>query len=157
MISTLFSPSCTRSLEDESTVTWQYASKPIYKFYQLRKRGSERGLRWRPWLKRERSCSGCGRGPFSRRVNWLSSSRGVEHEYVNEDLPCNKSKELLRYNPVTEKMHVLVHRSKAMAESQVIIEYVDETRKDGYPIMPKDASCAGKSQVLGRVLRRQGK
>ncbi|KAJ4813520.1 Glutathione S-transferase family protein [Rhynchospora pubera] len=63
---------------------------------------------------------------------------------VNSD-PTKKPKsgqqmahELLRLNPVTKKIPVLVHNGKPLAESLVIIEYIDDTWKEGYSIMPKD-------------------
>ena len=59
------------------------------------------------------------------------------HEYVDEDL-ANKSADLLRYNPVTKKVPVLVHDGKPIAESTIIVEYIDEAWKGGYPIMPAD-------------------
>ncbi|XP_010939723.1 glutathione transferase GST 23-like [Elaeis guineensis] len=76
--------------------------------------------------------------PIALRVEWALKLKGVEYEYVEEDLFHKKSEELLRYNPVTKKIPVLVHDGKPLAESLVIVEYVDEVWKDGFPIMPKD-------------------
>ena len=64
-------------------------------------------------------------------MEWALRLKGVEYEYIDEDL-ANKSAALLRYNPV------LVHDGRPIAESVIIVEYVDETWKDGYPIMPAD-------------------
>lgn len=78
--------------------------------------------------------------PICLRAEWALMLKGVEYEHVEEDIHQKKSDELLRYNPVTKKIPVLVHDGKAMAESLVIIEYVDEVWKGtgGHPIMPKD-------------------
>ncbi|XP_020246989.1 glutathione transferase GST 23-like [Asparagus officinalis] len=76
--------------------------------------------------------------PFALRVEWALKLKGVDYEYINEDLPHNKSQELLQYNPVTKKIPVLVHREKAIAESSVIVGYIDEAWGDGYSIMPRD-------------------
>ncbi|XP_059650244.1 glutathione S-transferase U7-like, partial [Cornus florida] len=73
--------------------------------------------------------------PFVYRIVSALKLKGIEYEFVEEDL-FNKSPLLLQSNPIYKMVPVLIHGGKPISESLIILEYIDETWKNN-PIFPK--------------------
>ncbi|KAL8152734.1 hypothetical protein V2J09_010494 [Rumex salicifolius] len=74
--------------------------------------------------------------PYSRRVEIALRIKGIQYEYIEQDLK-NKSQLLLQSNPVYKSIPVLLHNGNPIVHHQIILEYIDETWKSN-PILPQD-------------------
>ena len=74
--------------------------------------------------------------PFVCRVKIALNIKGIQYQNFEEDL-TNKSSQLLNYNPLHEKVPVLVHNGNPISESLVIVEYIDDVWKQ-VPLLPQD-------------------
>eukprot|EP01018_Ginkgo_biloba_P035552 Gb_12649 [translate_table: standard] len=83
--------------------------------------------------------------PFAMRVLIALEEKGIEYESQEENL-CDKSPLLLQMNPIHKQIPVLVHNGKPLAESLIILQYIDEawpsSEKRFMPSTPYDRAIA---------------
>ncbi|XP_004299365.1 PREDICTED: glutathione S-transferase U10-like [Fragaria vesca subsp. vesca] len=91
---------------------------------------------------------------YSKRVELALKLKGIPYEYMEEDF-TNKSQLLLKYNPVHKKVPVLVHDGKPIAESYIILEYIDETWKTGPKLFPEDPYERAKFRFWASFIQQQ--
>eukprot|EP01018_Ginkgo_biloba_P033406 Gb_07547 [translate_table: standard] len=83
--------------------------------------------------------------PFSNRALIALEEFGIAYELQEEDL-SNKSEQLLKANPIHQKVPTLIHNGKSVCESLIILEYIEETwssaHKTIFPSDPYDRAVA---------------
>ncbi|ESQ27280.1 hypothetical protein EUTSA_v10019480mg [Eutrema salsugineum] len=76
---------------------------------------------------------------FGMRTMIALEEKGVKYEYISEeDVIKNKSSLLLQMNPVHKKIPVLIHNGKAICESMIQVQYIDEVWSEKSPLLPSD-------------------
>ncbi|KAL8518842.1 hypothetical protein ACS0TY_009984 [Phlomoides rotata] len=78
--------------------------------------------------------------PYSNRVQITLNLKSIDYEFIEENFyMSNKSERLVEANPVHKKIPVLIHDEKAISESLVILQYIDEAwTSNGPTILPSD-------------------
>ena len=74
----------------------------------------------------ELKLNGFWASPFCLEIEIALKLKGIPYTCEEENIG-NESESLLRYNLIHKKIPVLVHNRKPIAESPVILEYIEET------------------------------
>ncbi|KAK9669239.1 hypothetical protein RND81_13G118300 [Saponaria officinalis] len=92
-------------------------------------------------------------GPFAMRATIALKVKGIEFEYIEEDLKSLWIRDLLlKYNPVHKKVPILFHNGHPISESMVILEYIDEVWTDPPHLLPKDPYIRAKHRFWAAFL-----
>lgn len=75
--------------------------------------------------------------PNVNRVQIALNLKSISYEFMEENLR-SKSQLLLKSNPVHKKVPVLIHGDRPIAESLVILQYIDQVWADAPSILPSD-------------------
>jgi glutathione S-transferase len=77
--------------------------------------------------------------PFAQRCRIALAEKGLACESVEQELLGDKGELLLRSNPVHKKVPVLLHDGRAVGESLVILEYIEDAFPEATPrLLPVD-------------------
>ncbi|XP_009774535.1 probable glutathione S-transferase [Nicotiana sylvestris] len=73
---------------------------------------------------------------FTYRVIWALKLKGIPFDYIEEE-HSDKCPLVMKYNPAFKRFPVLFHGKKALSESMVILEYIEDTWPQN-PLLPID-------------------
>lgn len=79
------------------------------------------------------------------RVRIALAEKRVGYEYKEQDL-MNKSELLLKSNPVYKQIQVLLHGSKPICQSLIIVEHIVEVWSDKAPLLPTEPFARANSR-----------
>ncbi|CAM6128833.1 unnamed protein product [Calypogeia fissa] len=75
--------------------------------------------------------------PFAQRAAIALKEKQISFEAIEVDF-ANKPRELLDANPIYKKVPTIIHNGNAVAESVVILEYLEDAFPQQVPLMPED-------------------
>ncbi|XP_060179639.1 probable glutathione S-transferase [Lycium barbarum] len=73
---------------------------------------------------------------FTYRVIWALKIKGIPFDYIEEE-HSDKGSLIMKYNPAFKRFPILFHGEKALSESMVILEYIEDTWPQN-PLLPID-------------------
>ncbi|CAM6107601.1 unnamed protein product [Calypogeia fissa] len=83
--------------------------------------------------------------PFGHRVQIALREKKIPFKITLVDF-ANKPQALLEANPIHQKVPTIIHNGKSVAESLVILEYLEDAFPGQVPLMPKDAFKRSKAR-----------